>query len=326
MSYSKHESFKKNKLVSNILKIKNEIIGFFILVLTIIHLPFISTPTIFSDTMKTLVPFLNSCSFSHVPELRDPFRFYSLCFSDHVLGNVYTIPTLSMLALLVIVFYYTKKLTSSTTYSLIAVLGVVISHSFAHYGFSATYDQTWVLLLFSSLLLLNTRFSYLAVIPFIISLGFRGLPLLDMPIISAQIIILNHTRKKKLLLIIPFILVSIISIIYILDGGYALTQAQQLSFNLVRGFESIQSYRMDMILFACAIPEILLLYKIKTKEASFILLSISYLIFQTYYLYAFSNLVQQPYRLFPLIIMISLGYSYILSRMSLLRDEIKLRN
>ena len=278
-------------------------------------MPIFAKPIIFSDTTKILVPFINSCSVNVLPHLRDPFRFYTLCISDHILGNVYWLPTISMISLLVLTFLIVKKFTQSNTYSLLAVLILTLTNSFNYYAFSATYDQTWVALFFGSIYLLNTKYRTLAVIPFIISLGFRGLPLLDLPIIITQIIILDISRKQKMSLIIPFICVSVIAIIYTANGGYALTQAQQFTLDLGKGLQGLETYRMDLVFFFSALPLSILLYKIKTKEAGFILFACSYLVFQVFYLSAFTNLGQEPYRMFPLLIFIALGYAYVINRL-----------
>lgn len=279
------------------------------------RLPFINYPIIFYDTSRTIGPFIKSCSVSVIPNLRDPLRYYQLCISDHVLNNVYTIPVISGIVLIIISFYYTKKITKSNLASWTGIIMILSSTSFSYYGFSATYDQTWVMLLFASLFILNTRWNHLAIIPFIISLGFRGLPLLDIPIIISQIIVLEETKKRKTILIMLFMTTAIVSIIYIINGGSALTQNQKFIFDLDLGLQSLNAFRMDIFFYLLIIPQVFLLFKVKTKQAGFLLFSITFLIFQTYCLSAFTNLGQEPYRMFPLIIFISIGYAYIISHL-----------
>ena len=285
----------------------------FISFFTLLHVPIFAKPIIFYDTQRVILPFIKSCSLNYLPQLRDPFRFYTLCVSDKIMGNMYIIPSISTIVLLLITFFITKHITHSKTYSLLAVLILVLTNSYSIYGFSATYDQTWVMLFFATIFLLQTKYRNLAVIPFMISLGFRGLPLLDLPIIISYILILDITKRQKLHVIIPFVLVGVASIVYILSGGYAITQSQQVIFDLKEGLSSLQTFRIDFLFYIFAIPVSYFLYRLNTKMSRFLLFSITYLVFQVYSLSAFTNLGQEPYRMFPLLIFQCMGVSYVLS-------------
>lgn len=296
---------------------------FFIAFFTLLHMPIFAKPIEFYDTLRVIIPFVNSCTVNLIPNMRDPFRYYTLCFSAHVLGNVYWVPLVSMAVLLLLVFLLIKKFTGSITYSLFGVLLITLANSFGYYAFSATYDQTWVALLFGSIYLLTTKYRYVSIIPFTISLGFRGLPLLDMPIIIAMISMLEIPKKQKIILSIGFICVAIAAIVYTEFGGIALTQAQQITFDLSNGFEGIKVYRMDIIFYLSSIPLGYMLYTINTKYSNLILFSITYLIFQVFYLSAFTNLGQEPYRMFPLLIFIAVGYGYSLKILLIKREKIE---
>lgn len=280
-------------------------------------------PILFYDNGYTIDPFLDNCSIEKLPPMRDTLRYYTLCLSDKVFDNVRVIPVFSTMSLALCVFLYARVITRSNSLSLISLLVFVSTNTFHFYGFTATYDQTWVLLLFTSLLLLNTRFRYYSLIPYIFSMFFRGLPLLDFPIILTQISLLDIPGRQKRKILILYSLIVLLASLYTLSGGYAIINGAGLNFDLKNSLSGMLfNFRFDMILFSSLPVVIFFLNRIHTKESGFILFGITYLFFQIFYLNSFTNLGQEPYRLMPLIAFLVIGFSLILKDHSNIKNDL----
>jgi len=303
-------------IILNKIDIKNEhtiyMIIFSILVVLIIHIPEIYNPIQFYDDKHTIQPFIQDCSVKQIPTIRDPLRYYELCVSRYELGNIEILPVVSIFSLSVFVFILTKQFVNSNLLGLLGMILLLLTNSFSFYGFSATYAQTWVALMFCSLILIRTRFYYLSVIPFLISLFFRGLPLLDIPIFFGMIYISNIKRKRMIYTL--FLIVGLLSSLYAILGNEYIEQngviTNNIKFDTVSYFFS--TFRYEIILSFC-IPFIgLFLYKLKNKNSQFIFFSMTYLITQIWFLGAFTNLSQEPYRMFPLYIFAIIGITLII--------------
>jgi len=280
-----------------------------ILSFTIVNdLALIVHPIVYYDVNRVTVPFLEKCTISSLPDMREPLRWYTVCLSDHVFGYSQLLPSLFSLSLIPIIFYYSKALTKSNTVSILATLITSLSTTFVNYAFSDTYPQFWVALLFGSLYLASTKkFAYFAVAPFAIGIFYHGLVLLDFPLIVYQLY-KSQTGKRRNLSIISILIPAVLLLGYTLLGGTSISNNGMIQNNisLKTITQELTTFRFDIPLYL-SLPLLLpLLYKSKKYGMLF---SISYLILQVFALGLFTNLGQEPYRLLPILVFMAIGFS-----------------
>ena len=155
----------------------------------------------FPDYFDHVVPYLESCELDEIPNrmasngeltpTRSPLKWWSLCFSNSILGNERLIPFLYSIILIPVTYSFVTHLTQRKFTAIIAVLVLVSAGTFLEFDTTSTYEQSWVVFLMLSLIMVMRGNALGMVIFFLLSLLSKPIAVIYVPVFFAFIFLQN---------------------------------------------------------------------------------------------------------------------------------------
>ena len=248
----------------------------------------------------------------------EPHVNYFLISSSIILfGNYAVIPFLASIALVIMVYFFTKQITNKRFAGLVAAIILLQSNVFLTFDTSVAYTNFWVLFYLLSLYFMYKAWP-LSPISYIASISAKALTVTFLPMSIYFLLQCSISRKKKMI-----IAGTMIAIIMAGAAAYSetnITGAQQESFisdEFWIGFTSFATQlRFDALVILFLIPLIigLLFASTKNKHAESMMVMIGGMLLIAPLLTGFSDQTNQPYRFVPFVTFFAVGVGILLSK------------
>jgi len=249
----------------------------------------------------------------------EPHVNYFLISSSMILfGNYAVVPFLASIALVIIVYFFTKQITNKRFAGLVAAIILLQSNLFLIFDTSVAYTNFWVLFYLLSLYFMYKAWP-LSPISYIASIPAKALTVTFLPMSIYFLLRCSISRKKKM--IISGTIIGIVIIGAAASSGVNLTGgAQQESFisdEFWIGFASFATQlRFDGLVILFLIPLVvgLLFASTKNKHAESMMVMIGGMLLIAPFLTGFSDQTNQPYRFVPFVTFFAVGVGILLSK------------
>jgi len=243
-------------------------------------------------------------------------RYFLISSSMLLFGNYAVIPFLASIALVIVVYFFTKQITNKRFAGLVAAIILLQSNLFLTFDTSVAYTNFWILFY-----LLSLYFMYkvwpLSPISYIISIPAKALTVTFLPMSIYFLLRCSISRKKKM--IIAGTMIGLVIIGAIASSGTNLTGTQEsfISDEFWIGFASFATQlRFDGLVILFLIPLVvgLLFTATKNKHAESMMVMIGGMLLIAPLLTGFSDQTNQPYRFVPLVTFFAVGVGILLSK------------
>lgn len=236
---------------------------------------------------------------------------YTLIASKTLTGNYHTFSIASSIALLIVTYMFTIKITSSRISGIIAVLVLEFSKTFMWYSDDIAYPNFF--LVFFMLALYPIQRKMLKPLAFIISFIMKAEALAFVPLL----LIKEKDKKIKIMYLAIIVLVGVvaISLNWIRFDGTINTT------NMTYPFIGLFLLDQDMWLLSGFFPVVALLFvlkKFKVEWSGFLLVAMGYCLLFQYVLPIISSYNAYGYRMLPFVEFFAISVGLILSKKDLL--------
>lgn len=245
-------------------------------------------------------------------------NLFFLTASEFIFHNMRVIPFLFSVLLLILTYFFTNKLTSKNYTGLVSVVIVIQSFIFREFDSVITYSNFWVFFYVLSLFLVYRAWP-LSSLAFIASFFAKSITIAYVPF--SLFYILSNTQKKKILIIMPYILILVAaSLFFLVIAPQSPLQNENFIFHppkFFSGFTTIPyQLRYDLFIMMALLPVSFLLYKKSRqghKQADFIQLVISGVFLTGSIMVGILDYQLNPYRLQPMIVFFAIGVGLLFS-------------
>lgn len=231
-----------------------------------------------------------------------------------VFGTIRFIPFVVSILLLVLVYFFTLKITKNTLAGLLSFFLLIQNPLFLKYDTISTYNNTWIFFYILSLFLISKKTWVLSPISFIISVYTKGLSAIFFPISFLFIFQSKKEVKKKLFLIygsVIFIGIAWYVIYYYYNGEFDFEE-------FWTGFFTFAKINYDPLFLALLIPVIIIMYVLTKRgvpHASTMMLAILIsLISQPILVSFFTQFLIHDYRFMPFTVFFAISIGLLLSK------------
>jgi len=260
---------------------------------------------------------------NQIDNLSEPhFRYFLLSNSVSLFDNIRVIPFIASIGLLILTYIVTYEITKKRFAALVALVILLQSPVFLKYDTTATYENFWTLLYLFSLYSIY-KFSPLSPLAYILSIFSKPLTALFMPMTFFFIYRAKITKRKKIIAIIPYLVIlgAGIIAISIFEINFAGSTAGEITFVdrfFWNGFSSLAfQIRFDALVVYSLIPLTVGLFILAKKgmvEAEMMTVLIAGVLFSAPLLTGFTDITNQPYRFIPLVVFFAMGVGVLLSK------------
>jgi len=249
----------------------------------------------------------------------EPHVNYFLISSSMILfGNYAVVPFLASIALVIMVYFFTKQITNKRFAGIVAAIILLQSNVFLTFDTSVAYTNFWILFYLLSLYFMYKAW-LLSPVSYIASIPAKALTVTFLPMSIYFLLRCSISRKKKM--IISGTIIGIVIIGAAASSGANLTGgAQQESFisdEFWIGFASFATQlRFDVLVILFLIPLVigLLFTSTKNKHAESMMVMIGGMLLIAPFLTGFSDQTNQPYRFVPFVTFFAVGVGILLSK------------
>lgn len=273
----------------------------------------ISAPNVVSDQDLLLKGLANGTINAEWKE--KPGEVYGLIASEKLTGNYHTLPIISSVAMLVLTYLLTLKITSNRLASILSVVIVDLSRTFLWYSDSIPYPGFWCVLFFASLYPFQNKL--IKPLAYLSSFIMKAQALAFLPITFIR------EKNKK------------IRLFYIGMGVLAAIAASLLKWTRIDGFNPgnlappyvvfeiiLQDFWM-IILFFPVSAMLFYLYKQKVEWSGTILIGMVWSLFFQYILALFTTYGAFSERMLPFIVFFAMGCGLVVSKKELFIIKIR---
>jgi len=249
----------------------------------------------------------------------EPHMNYFLIYSSMILfGNYAVIPFLASIALVIMVYFFTKLITNKRFAGLVAMVILLQSNLFLIFDTAVAYTNFWILFYLLSLYFMYKAWP-LSPVSYILSIPSKALTIMFLPMSLYFLFRSSITKNKKMIIGGTLVAVIIIGAIYSSrtneTGG--VIQEGFLSEEFWIGFASFATQmRFDGMIIVFLFPLIvgLLFASKKNKHAESIMVLIGGMLLIAPILTGFTDQTNQPYRFIPLVTFFAVGVGILLSK------------
>lgn len=255
------------------------------------------------------------------------FRYLLLSTSLHAFGNMRVIPFITSMALLVQVYFFTKKITGKRFAGIVSMVLLLQSDIFVTYSTTASYENSWILLYLFSLYMV-LKFWPPSPIPFFLSIFSKPLTLAFLPMNLYFIARSSLPKKSKIYslgtygIIIIIIGAAAASYQTNFTGGVIALDASQFW----QGFAAMaMQMRFDYIVVLFLLPLTVMLFFASRKgieHADSIMMFVLVTLLTSPFLTGFTHQTNEPYRFVALSVFFAVGVGVLLSAKSRKQSEI----
>lgn len=243
---------------------------------------------------------------------------FLLYTSQELFGSIRIIPFIASIALLLLTYFFTVKLTEKRFAGLIAMSVLAQSYVFSIYDTLGTYSNFWVLFYLFSLYTMFTKW-FISPISFVLSAFSKPLTILFLPITFFFIYNADIPKRKKI-----FLTVSYVVIVAAMGGalvGLQMVNENSVTLDSVRfwsGFTAIaMQLRFDGFVMLLLVPLTIALFLISRRgirNADSLLVLIMFTLFSSTIIAGISDYNIHPYRFMPFIVFFSVGIGALFSK------------
>ncbi len=269
---------------------------------------------------------VNSWSISDFTHSFEPhIKFLLLSISLKVFGNIRVIPFITSIALLLLTYFFTKKITSSRFAGIVSMIVLLQSQIFISYSTTASYDNTWILLYLFSLYLVE-KFWSPSPISYFVSIFSKALTVAFLPMSFYFIARSSLSKKPKIYSLASYgiiiILIAIASVI--LETNLVGTSVSFDSFQFWQGFSAmVMQMRFDYLVLIFLLPVTVMLFfasRRRILHADSILIFIFSILLTSPLLSGFTDQTNQPYRFVSLVVFFAIGVGVLVSKRTRKQD------
>jgi hypothetical protein len=222
------------------------------------------------------------------------------------------IPFLGSMALIVMTYLLTNKITDSRLAGVIAAVIILQSNLFLSFSTTAAYSNFWVLFYIISLFMIVHKTWFLHPVAYVMSIFSKILSITFFPISIFFILNAEISIKKKIISLLSLGILISAGIIFVGEDIKSTIDWNEFW----NGFVSF-SYQMryDGLVVVFLLPIITGLYLISKKNqyANSVSIMISSVLMGGPVLLALTDITTQPYRLIPLVVFCAIGIGMILA-------------
>ena len=237
---------------------------------------------------------------------------FLLSSSFIIFGNYRVIPFLGSMALIVMTYLLTNKITDSRLAGVIAAVIILQSNLFLSFSTTAAYSNFWVLFYIISLFMIVHKTWFLHPVAYVMSIFSKILSITFFPISIFFILNAEISIKKKIISLLSLGILISAGIIFVGEDIKSTIDWNEFW----NGFVSF-SYQMryDGLVVVFLLPIITGLYLISKKNqyANSVSIMISRVLMGGPVLLALTDITTQPYRLIPLVVFCAIGIGMILA-------------
>jgi len=245
-------------------------------------------------------------------------NYFFISSSMILFGNYAVIPFLASIALVIMVYFFTKQITNKRFAGLVAAVILLQSNVFLTFDTSVAYTNFWVLFYLLSLYFMYKAWP-LSPVSYIASIPAKALTVTFLPMSIYFLLRCSISRKKKI--IISGTIIGIVIIGAAASSGANLTGGTQqesfISDEFWIGFTSFATQlRFDGLVILFLIPLVigLLFTSTKNKHAESMMVMIGGMLLIAPFLTGFSDQTNQPYRFVPFVTFFAVGVGILLSK------------
>jgi len=247
----------------------------------------------------------------------EPHVNYFLISSSMILfGNYAVVPFLASIALVIMIYFFTKQITNKRFAGLVAAIILLQSNVFLTFDTSVAYTNFWILLYLLSLYFMYKAWP-LSPISYIVSIPAKALTVTFLPMSIYFLLRCSISRKKKMIIagtMIGLVIIGAIASSKSLQGD---VQESFISDEFWIGFASFATQlRFDGLVILFLIPLVvgLLFTATKNKHAESMMVMIVGMLLIAPFLTGFSDQTNQPYRFVPFVTFFAVGVGILLSK------------
>jgi len=245
-------------------------------------------------------------------------RMFLLSTSLNVFGNSKIIPFIASISLLLLTYFTTTAITKKRFAGIVSMIIVMQSGLFLIYDTSTTYTNFWILFYLLSLYVIHKVWP-LSPISFILSIFSKQMTAIFLPITLFFIYRSIISRKKKILVMISYVVIIIVGVLFIFNqtsftGGIT-------SFGYHDFWKALNAIayqlRFEGFLWMFLLPLTVGLFIASKKgvlHADSMMLLIMMSIISQAITSAFTYNNSEPYRFMPLIVFFAIGVGTLLSK------------
>ncbi len=249
-------------------------------------------------------------------------RMFLLSSSFAIFGNYKVIPFLSSVALLIVSYFFTKKITNNRFAGLVSSGIILQSDLFLSFSSIATYTIFWSLFYLISIYMTTHRAWYLSPVSYVLALMSKTLVITFLPLSIFFMANAKISTKKKIMVIFSTLVILGVGLLLVANPSSYVWDWKEFWV----GFTSF-SYQMrfDAIIVIFLIPTIIGLFLISknNRYANNISIMISGILLTNPILVGMTTITSQPYRFIPIIIFMAIGIAMIVSNGMNSKIEIK---
>jgi hypothetical protein len=255
------------------------------------------------------------------------FRYLLLSASLHVFGNIRVIPFITSIALLVLTYFITKKITAKRFAGIVSMALVLQSDIFVSYSTTASYENSWILLYLFSLYM-TLKFWPPSPIPYFLSIFSKPLTLAFLPMNLYFIARSQMPKKSKIYSLATYgvvmIVIAVAAISYKTNftGGALSLDASQFW----QGFAAMaMQMRFDYIVVLFLLPLTVMLFFASRRgiqHADSIMIFVLVILLTSPFLTGFTQQTNQPYRFVSLSVFFAIGVGVLLSGKTRKQNEL----
>jgi hypothetical protein len=254
-------------------------------------------------------------------------KYLLLSTSLHAFGNIRVIPFIISIALLVQIYFFTKKITGKRFAGIVSMVLVLQSDIFVSYSTTSTYENSWILLYLFSLYMV-LKFWPPSPIPYFLSIFSKSITLAFLPMSLYFIARSSLPKKSKIYSLATYGVIIIIiaaAILYkadLIGGG---TKPLDV-FEFWQGFAAMAiQMRFDYIVVLFLLPLTVMLFFASRKgiqHADSIMIFILGILLISPFLTGFTRQTNEPYRFVSLLVFFAIGVGVLLSGKTRKQNEL----
>ncbi len=258
------------------------------------------------------------------------FRHFLLNISINVFDSYRMVPFLFSIALLILTYFFTVKISQKRFSGILAVMVILQSYLFLEYDTTATYENIWTVLYLVSLYTIYKKW-YLSPFAFIFSVFSKSLTAIFLPMSLFFIYRSGIPKREVVKAFNPYGIIIALFIAVLNLGDLPLPIPQiyyergldDLSF--WRGFTSFAyQLRYDGLVLTLVLPLVVGLYLVSrrgVRQADSIMIMIMGMLLAAPLLVSLTPSTIQPYRFVPLVVFFAIGVGTLFSKRLIERPQ-----
>ncbi len=250
--------------------------------------------------------------------IRPPLKYFLHYASIELFDNIKVVSYLASISLLILTYLFTQEITKKRFAGLISMIILMQNPLFLVFHVSYAYDNAWTLFYLLSLYFIVRQKWHLSAFSFVLSLLSKPLTATFLPMTLFFIYDSDLSRKKKLIIIIPYAVIIYAIIAAFASGYFNYFLRQPLNFREITGglTQFADAAQSDVFVLIFLLPLIVGLYitslrRIPYSNAMMILLL--GMLLANLFLVGLTKFADQPYRHIPTIVFFAISAGFIFS-------------